>query len=74
MSDAGLMSESFEIESGALCFGSLRDILKGANAAVQDLPREVPTLGDTVITQQLKYNVPVRNGPGKAYAPVDQHT
>ena len=74
MAHSALAHATFTVSSGAVCFGLLIDILKGAEAAIQEPPSPRPHAGGTVIYHPLEHNVTARNGIWNAYTLVDVNT
>ncbi|KAJ6439252.1 transposase [Purpureocillium lavendulum] len=73
MSKNDNITASFQVTSGALCFGSLLEISEGAAAPVRQSPHARPELGGgTVQVQPMAYNVAAKNGTWNAYGLVAQ--
>ena len=71
MATQGIVSATFQVGSGALCFGSLSDIRRGANTTIQAAPHPERHGRGTIVTQSLEYNLPARNGPWTTFPLVD---
>lgn len=69
-----IVSATFDVTSGALCFGSLHDILQGAAAAIQIAPSPRPRRGGTVMFQPMVHNVGAKTGTWNAYTLLDVNT
>jgi hypothetical protein len=69
-----IISATFDITSGALCFGSLHDILQGAAAAIQMAPSPRPRRSGTVKFQPMVHNVGAKTGTWNAYTLLDVNT
>ena len=67
MTDSNRIDSSFTVTSGALCFGTLSNILQGAQAPIQSPPTPSPCLTGTVVAHQFEHNVPAKNGTWKVY-------
>lgn len=66
-----IVSATLDVTSGALCFGSLGDILQGAAAAIQVGPSPRPRGGGTVKYQPMVHNVGAKTGTWNAYTLFD---
>ena len=69
-----IVSATFEVTSGALCFGSLHNILQGAAAAIQIAPGPRPRRGGTIKYQPMVHNVGAETGTWNAYTLLDVNT
>ncbi|KAF4986382.1 hypothetical protein FDECE_15987 [Fusarium decemcellulare] len=67
MAGSSTIAASFEVTSGALCFGSLTNILRGAEIPIQLAPNPRPHLSGTVISHPQEFNVPAKKGTWRAY-------
>ncbi|KAJ3456693.1 hypothetical protein MRS44_016716 [Fusarium solani] len=67
MTDSNHISCSFTVTSGALCFGTLSNMLQGAQALIQSPPTPSPRLTGTVVAHQFEHNVPAKNGTWNVY-------
>ncbi|GJN78367.1 hypothetical protein PLIIFM63780_001861 [Purpureocillium lilacinum] len=68
MAGQGIVNATFQVVSGALCFGSLSEILKGSHATIQVAPTPRPQGSGTILRQPLQYNVAARNGSWNKFA------
>ena len=68
------ITASFKVTSGALCFGTLHDVTRGADAPIQRSPHTTPQAGGTVKVHPMEYNVAAKNGVWNAYALVTLNT
>jgi hypothetical protein len=62
MNESPKSHDLFSVTSGALCFGSLQNILVGAATPVQSFPNVQPEPSGTVRIHRLEFNVPAQNG------------
>jgi hypothetical protein len=69
-----IVNATFEVTSGALCFGSLHDILKGAAAPIQVAPSPRPRAGGTIKYQPMEHNVAAKSGAWNVYTLLDVNT
>ncbi|KAH7110409.1 hypothetical protein B0J13DRAFT_577899 [Dactylonectria estremocensis] len=67
MAEHQIINASFEVTSGAVCFGALPDILQGSAAPIQPPPNPRPRVSGTVTMHPLEYNVPAAKGTWNAY-------
>lgn len=65
------ISAPFDVTSGALCFGSLHDILEGAAAPIPTGPSPHPRRDGTAEDQPMVHNVRAKTGTWEAYALLD---
>ncbi|KAM0429971.1 hypothetical protein ACHAPT_005976 [Fusarium lateritium] len=55
------------VTSGALCFGTLSNILQGAQVPIQPPPTPSPRAKGTVVAHEIEHNVPAKNGTWNVY-------
>ncbi|EEU35633.1 uncharacterized protein NECHADRAFT_86843 [Fusarium vanettenii 77-13-4] len=67
MTDLNHIASSFTVTSGALCFGTLSNMLGGAHALIQYPPTSSPRPTGTVVAHQFEHNVPAKNGDWNVY-------
>ncbi|KAJ3541693.1 hypothetical protein NM208_g4489 [Fusarium decemcellulare] len=67
MAKSSTIAASFEVTSGAICFGSLTNILRGAETSIQPAPNPRPHLTGTVISHPQEFNIPAKKGIWNAY-------
>ncbi|KAJ6440247.1 pre-mRNA splicing factor slt11 [Purpureocillium lavendulum] len=71
MFEQGISNATFQVTSGAICFGSLNDILRGAAATIQVGPSPRPQPSGTIRVQPMEHNIGARNGSWNTFPLLD---